>query len=470
VTRPLDADHSQILLLPLDISQWVPSDHPARFIWDLVESLDLEALGIEQSEAITGRPPYASALMLRLWLYGWMDRTRSTRALEKRCMTDLAYIWLTGNLQPDHTSIWRFFRSNKKQLRKLFKQVVRLAVDAKLVGFALHALDGTKIRAASSNDTALHKQKLADKLKELDAIIEAAMQEIEQQEAQAGESFRMPKQLQDAKRRREAIAQGIARLEAEETQHLHPDEPEARMMKSRQGNWLGYNGQAMVDHESDLIVADGLTNEENDHEQLVPMIGEVLDNTGRTADESAADTGYFDGDQIAEAERRNYPVVVNLQRDSSGKGELLKEYFSYDVDRDIYICPLGRELKFERIDSSGRNYARRVYRCKHTDCPKRAECSNDKNGRTIKRNPFDDAIERQKLKQTQPLARNALGLRKEIVEHVFGSIKWNDGFLRFTVRGREGAEAQWSLICTVYNLRKLYALWRQGLFLAPAAA
>jgi transposase len=459
MTRCLDADHSQILLLPPDISQWVPRDHPARFVWDLVEALDLEELGIQMPDAQTGRPGFSPKLMLRLWLYSWMDRTRSTRGIEKRCLSDLAYIWLTGNLHPDHNTIWRFFKANKKQLRKLFKQVVRIAADAGLVGFALHALDGSKMQAACSTDTALHYKELLKRLAEIEHIVEATMQQIEADNERGGESFRMPEQLANLEARKKAILEGLARLEAEQQTHFHPQEPDARMMKSRQGTAMAYNAQAVVDHDSDLIVAAELNAQENDHGQLVPMLDQVLQTTGRVADETSADTGYYSGEQLSEAERRNYPVVVNVQRDSSGKGAFLKEYFSYEPERDIYICPLGHELAFWRLDDS---LGRRAYRCTNKNCPRRGDCTSDKVGRTIKRTAHDDAMDRQKLKQKCVTAKHALELRKEIVEHVFGNIKWGDGCRRFTVRGLEGARAQWALLCTALNLRKLYARWRVG--------
>ena len=172
--RLIDADHSQVLLLPPDIAEWIPADHPARFIWDLVEVLEIGNLGIATPEAQTGRPPFAPKLLLRLWLYAWMDRARTVRMLERRCMTDLAYIWLTGDHHPDRNTIWRFFRDNKKALEELFKQVVRLAADAGMVGFALHALDGTKMRAACSMDSALHKNERLNGLSKLDSVVDEA--------------------------------------------------------------------------------------------------------------------------------------------------------------------------------------------------------------------------------------------------------------------------------------------------------
>src|SRR4051812_19247961 len=166
VSHAIRPDRRQMFLLPPSLDEWVPAGHPARFVADLVDSLDLAALGFRQSLGEEGRPHYAPELLLCVWLYGWMERVRSSRALEKACVRDVAFLWLTSNEHPDHNTLWRFFRDNKQALRKLFKQTVQVAAKAGLVGFALHALDGTKIQAASSTDSALHRSTLQKQLKE----------------------------------------------------------------------------------------------------------------------------------------------------------------------------------------------------------------------------------------------------------------------------------------------------------------
>ena len=363
-------------------------------------------------------------------------------------------------------SIWRFFRDNKKAIQELFKQVVRLAADAGMVGFALHALDGTKMQAACSMDSALHKNELLNGLSKLDSVVDESIAAIEAT-AEEASGFRMPEQLADPQQRKQAIQDGLAKLKAAGASHMSPHEPDARMMLSRNGSVMGYNSQVVVDHDSDLIVAQDVSTDANDHGKLVPMLDRVLETTDRVADETSADTGYWSGEQIDEAERRNYPVVVNVQKDSSGKGKLLKEHFRY-----VYVCPLtAEELTFWRVDRSGMAYTRRTYLCRRKDCPYREACTKDrKQGRTIKRSPHDDALDRQKRKQqSSDVARDALELRKEVVEHAFGNIKWCDGFRRFTAWGLEGARSQWALACTASNLRKLHAAWRRGEFVLRAA-
>src|SRR5436190_7613775 len=289
MSREIRADYQQQFLLPPSLDEWVPSDHPVRFVRDFVEALDLPSLGFRGglSEEEAGRTPYASSMLLMVWLFGWMERVRSSRALEKACLRDLAFLWLTGNHHPDHNTLWRFFRNHRNALRKLFKQVVRLSVEAGLVGFVEHALDGTKIGAASSTRGALHRPTLERKLAKLDAIVDEAIAQIEAAQAAGTEPrYPMPEAMLDVQERRRTVLEGLARLEQEQVNHLHESEPEARVMKAGTRNTLAFNAQIVVDAKSDLIVAQEVVNDPTDYAQLVPMVEQVKENTGAQAKET----------------------------------------------------------------------------------------------------------------------------------------------------------------------------------------
>lgn len=202
MSQQIRANYAQEFLLPRSLEEWVPREHPARFVRDFVDELALETLGLKTFPGKEGRPHYAPDMLLTVWLYGWMTRVRSSRGLEKACFESMPFIWLTGNNHPDHNTLWRFFRDNKKALRKLFKLIVEVAVKNDLVGFALHALDGSKILAASSMDTALHQKGLQDELKKIDATIDEQMKQIEKTEAAETPGFAMPQKLKDAQTRK----------------------------------------------------------------------------------------------------------------------------------------------------------------------------------------------------------------------------------------------------------------------------
>jgi transposase len=639
MSRAIHPNRQQVWLLPPSTDEWVAADHPARFVVALIESLDLKALGFRQSPGDEGRPHYAPTLLLAVWVFGWMERIRSSRALEKACQRDLAFVWLTGNIRLDHVTLWRFFDANRSALKTLFKQVVRVAANAGLVGFVLHALDGTKLRAASSMETALHQKQLEDLLKELDKIVETMASETAAAEQQPAPDWRMPgslataeglkkrirdtldkmkqpapeaaqpppeaaqppaeagrpptaspatapelREAQDAaattpakdvaattpaqdvaattpaqdvaattpaqdvtatttaqdvaattpaqdvaattpaqdvaattpaqdvtattsaqdvaattpaqdvaattpaqdvappqpaqdvaaahpeqyvaatpEQTRKDVLEALALLKEHDTRHLHPNEPDARTMKTREGPRLAYNAQIVVDHDSDLIVAADISGDETDHAQLVPMIERVLETCGRVADHSVADAGYASGGQFQEAHRRHLPIIVNVQDESSSKGPYAKSLFTYHPERDVYVCPLGEVLPFEATASptTGKPQARHIYRCHNDACSVRAQCTKDKKGRAIKRLDSEEAFNRQVAEQSTPAKQILLDLRKEIVEHVFGIAKAVDGFTRFTAFGLAGAGAQWALACLAINMRKLLPAWRE---------
>jgi len=465
VSRELRPDYAQLLLLPPSIDDWVPKDHPVRAMRDLVDALDLTQLGLKPFAAgDVGRPHYAPDLLLKVWLFGWMERIRSSRALERACMRDLAFVWLTGNLHPDHNTLWRFFRDNKEAFRKLFKLVVKFAVKAELVGFALHALDGTKVASASSMDTAQHRKVLEERLKKLDSIVNESIAATEAAEKLEQGSYALPESMRDAEARKAKVASLLAELDEAGTNHRHRKDPSARVMRSRRGRILGFNAQAVADETSDLILAADVCGDETDHAQLVPMLDQVRDNAGANAEQSVADAGYWSGAQIAEAEKRHLPVLVSEQPESSAKGEFSKSNFTYDAERNVYICPRGETLKHEGTWSptTGREYATMLYRCRNTECPVRSDCTKDKKGRSIKRTEHADALERNAERLRDPGLRELLRRRKSIIEHIFALVKTRDGFSRFTLRGLEGARAQWALVCTAINVRKLIAFWAAG--------
>ena len=461
VIRP---DYRQRFLLPPDLDDWVSRDHPVRFVRDFVLSLDLDELSFKQPSGDEGRPAYAAELLLSIWLFGWMERVRSSRSLEKACRRDVAFLWLTGNLHPDHNTIWRFFKDNRSALRKLFKKVVQVAVKAGLVGFALHALDGTKIAAASSMDTTLHRKNLEKKLKKIDALIEKQLKEVEAAQAAENESYAMPEAMQNVEERRKKIQESLRQLDEHDTNHVHPRETEARVMKTRTHRTLGYNAQAVVDEKSDLIVAVDVVSDQADSNLLTAMLSTTEETAGRIADETVADKGYHNGTEIARAETRNQPVIVAIPDEAEVKGEYRKSRFRYDCEQDGYVCPRGELLTLQgrTTPTKKRPQLLMIYRCYNRDCPERGQCTKDAKGRTIKRSPFDDAVARQREKQAAPEKQDLLRRRKAIVEHIFGIQKQHDGFRRFTMRGREKALTQYALLASAMNLRKLLPHWLAG--------
>lgn len=460
----IKADYNQLHLLPHSLEEWVPSDHPARFIREFVRSLDLAGMGFRTRKKEVGRPNYGAKLLAGVWLYGYFERIRSSRGLERACREHMSLIWLTGNNAPDHNTLWRFWRDNKKGLRALFRQSVKVALKSDLLGLALHAVDGTKISAASSRRSGWHRKDLEKLLKKMDKSIEEMSLEVESSEREEEGEYRLPEGLKDRQKLRDAIRGALEELDETDKEHLHPGEKEARMMKNGRVTDFCYNAQIVADGDSGLIVAEDVVNDETDNGLLVKMIDEARENLGQAPSQTLADGGYASGEELSKAEAMGYEVLVNLAEDGGKAKEFHASKFEYDESKDVVICPCGVKLKYERTKKSkGNKYSVRIYRCcEYKECPRRPECSKDKRGRMIEIGPYHGAKDRQRKKQRAPSAKTALSRRKVIAELPFATIKHVDGFIRWKFRGLEGVKTQWSMICLAFNLRKLYRKWKLG--------
>ncbi|RYZ17165.1 MAG: hypothetical protein EOO70_02705 [Myxococcaceae bacterium] len=212
-----------------------------------------------------------------------------------------------------------------------------------------------------------------------------------------------------------------------------------------------------------MIVATDLVAQENDAHQLVPMLEQVATTFGRTADETVVDSGYDTNTQLAQVEAMDVPVLVAQQPDSNSSS-FAKASFVYDATHDLYRCPQGRSLPLMYACSAGshRDYARQRYQCDPKGCPVRTSCTSSAGGRSIYRTEHDDVRARMTARLATPANRILMSLRKEIVEHVFGQIKSNQGFRRFLSRGEKNAKAQWVLASLAHNVWKLHAAWKEG--------
>jgi len=463
--REIRADYDQLLMFPPAVDDWIGLDHPARFVRDFVDSLDLEKLGFRVREFHLGRPNYSADLLLKVWLYGYLTKNLSTRGLERGCREHMGLIWLTGRQAPDHNTLWRFWLDNKRALRQVFQQSVRIAFNADLLGLVVHAVDGTKIMACSSWRTMWHKKDLEKLLQKLDESISEAMRQVERAQRKEVGEFRLPESLQDHEERKRFIQEALRKLEQEDAKHMHPGEPDARVMKAGRCNELSFNAQAVADQKTGMVVAADVVNDENDSAQLVPMLDQVKDNLGETAKESVADGGYASAAQIDSAEKAKYSILTNPgPNEGSEEKPFHTSRFVYDHDNDRCICPQGNILPFAGTKRSRRDtHELRIYRCRdYRQCPCRSQCSSSKRGREIEITPYHQAVVRQREKRQIPANSALLKARKAIVEPVFGWIKRNLEFRRWTVRGLENVKTQWSLLCTTINLKKLYKYWATG--------
>jgi transposase len=460
------ADRTQTFLLPPSLDDWVSPDHPVRFVAEFVESLDVAKMGFKVGHAPVGRPSYSAQLLLSIYCYCYFSRIRSYRDMERACHENIAVLWLAGMEKPDHNCLWRFWRDNREQLRGVLKQSARVAAGLGLVGMVLTAVDGTKIQAAASMKTAKYRTALKAALQQVEKSIDEFETELEKSADEQLHGFRLPEGLADARKRREAIQQSLLGLDQAGTNTLSPNDPQARVMKCSGKQQLGYNAQAVAD-ESGIVVGAEVFQKENDRGLLSTMIEHAKETVGQTPRETLADKGYSSAEDLGQAQEKNLPVLVNLPQNVAppeGTSPFHASRFTFDAERNCCVCPIGGELKLQRTRRSRRGLFTSVYHCTgYRDCSMRAQCSSNKRGRIIELSNHHVAVENQRQRLKEPGAKDKLARRAVIIEPVFATVKEVLGFRRWSFRGLENVRTQWSLICAIVNLRKLYPVWRANL-------
>lgn len=463
----IEANYKEQWLFPPTLEDLLPAGHPARLVREFVEAMDLKGLGFESRAVEVGRPNYSASLLIKVVLYGYMNRTRSCRGLERACMNDMGMLWLTGMNYPDHTTLWRFWNDNRAAIRKVFRQLLQIAAAADLVGLVMHAVDGTKILSQASEAKGWHRSSLQERLQKLDKAIDEILEQTAQAGSSSGGENRLPEQLQERQHLREMIQTQLKQLDEEQRDHLQPKDEDARVMKCGSRKKFAYNAQAVVDQQSKLIVAADVVSDESDNYQLVPMIEQVRENIGEVAEQNASDGGYFATGELAKAEDKKIPVLMNLPESVTGTEDqpYHASRFVYDADKDQCICPRGEVLPFDSIKPRDKAmpYEVRVYRCQsYQSCPARWQCSKSQTGRTVQIHPNHDALVRQREKLKDETMRAILKQRGATVEPVFGWVKEAMGFRRWTVRGLDKVKTQWLLLCTAMNLLRLQKAWIAG--------
>jgi transposase len=301
--------------------------------------------------------------------------------------------------------------------------------------------------------------------------VDAIMEEVECAEKREKGEYRLSGTMIDKNKRKEAIRKALDELDRGNRKVIHPGEPDARYIKThRRSMELVYNGQVVADQASGMIVAADAVMDEADNGRLVPMLDQVKETVGSVAQENVADAGYYSSSQIGLAEERKYEVLTNpppcesTPESPQEANPYHPSRFVYDEKRNCCVCPHGHVLAYlyNKIQGANKNEFMH-FRCRdNKDCPHRWECSPSKRGRIIAISVHHGAIEHQRSKRADPEKRRLLRQRKVIVEPIFAWIKQHLDFRRWTVKGIGNVKAQWDLICTALNLKKLYRYWLRG--------
>lgn len=466
-----NGNRDQMVLLPPCIEEYVSPEDPVRAYDAFVEALDLKELDIIYDPYKVGNSEYNPQAMLKLFVYGYSYGWMSSRRLERATHHNLSFIWLMGGLKPDHKTISEFRRNNKNSLKKVLKQCVRMCIALDLIDGNILFVDGTKIRANAARGKNYSKKHYEAQLVAIDERINKLLDEcdrIDNVENEQESLVKMKKELKNSNKLHYRVNDIIQQFKEQEQQGINSKtinltDPDSALMKSVQGSHASYNGQSVVDDKNGLIVhADvvGDTSDINQFAQQITQAEAVVEKQCQVA-VADADAGYADTDELEKVDQQGTKVIVPSQRQALHKPEkpFSKSVFSYDKEQNCYYCPEGQELIYKGKQSPGKL----AYQISSPDickqCKQYGICTQAKRGRKIIRLENEHIKERFEREYEKPSSQEIYARRKARVEHPFGHIKHNLGMKNFLLRGREGAQAEFSIAATCFNIARMITIF-----------
>lgn len=458
---------TQGTLLPEQLDDFVTDTNPVRVVDVFVDELDLGKLGFEGiTPAQTGRPAYHPAVLLKLYIYGYLNRIQSSRRLEREAQRNVELMWLTSRLTPDFKTIANFRKDNGKAIRGVCRQFVTLCHQLGLFEETLVAIDGSKFKAVNNRDRNFTSAKLQRRMEEIEASINRYLTALDTADRQAPEvaqaqASRLHEKIVALKAQMKALKEIEVQLEATPDKQISLTDPDARSMKTRGTGIVGYNVQTAVDAKHHLIVAHEVTNIGSDRDQLASM-----SKLARSAMETkqltvVADRGYYKGEEILACENAGITVFVPKPTTSSAKadGRFDKADFVYDAQRDEYNCPAGQKLIW-RFSTTEKGMKLHKYWSSHCQqCTLKERCTPSPN-RRITRWEHEGVLESMQSRLDQ--VPEAMRIRRQTVEHPFGTLKSWMGSTHFQMRTLGRVSTEMSLHVLAYNLKRVIAIMGAG--------
>lgn len=450
----------ELMLFGRSVEDALPADCDVRSFSDVMECLDYSGLAAKCCER--GCPPYPPKEMVKALGYAYSKGIRSSRKIEQHLSYDVRFMWLAGGLKPDHNTIARFRKQNWQDLKDLFGQSTRVCCEAGLVFLNVVSTDGSKIRAAASKKQMYNQDRLEREMAAVEKILQEAeeIDALEDEQDSWARNEKLPEHLQDPIQRKARLQEIANQLASSDAKYVVASEPESRAMETGDGIRPAYNLQASVDAQSQVIVAMDLTQAENDFGALPGMATKVEDVTGMSADTMLVDGGYVDEETLRWTEECKSDVLMPVSRHwresrRDANDLFANRCFMLDEQRDVLICPAGRELTFrgEYHTASGGYRRYQAHDCR--SCSFYRQCVADSlKGKRISVSVVEPQRKKMREKLGSAHGKRLYALRKQTVEPVFGQIKSNLGLSRFLLYGLEGATAEASLMCMVHNLLK----------------
>lgn len=456
-------ERRQAILFPDHLDDYVSEENPVRFVDAFVEAQDLVELGFRGAEPKEmGRPSYHPGLMLRLYIYGYLNNIRSSRKLEREARRNIELMWLMEMLTPDYRTIADFRKDNLEPIKKMCQEFTRLCKKMDMFGGELLGVDGSKFKADNSterNYTKKKLEKLIDRTEQRIAKYLEELDEADREEDETAETKRvgveeLKERIEQLKKGREKHKQRQKNLEESGENQVSETDPDSRLMKTREGAAVCYNVQVAVDSKHKLIPAHEVTNAGSDRGQLANIAGQAKQAIGVENIDATTDMGYYDCEDVKRCEEQG--ITVYMQKPPLGemnkKGMFSKEDFSYNAEKDVYVCPAGEELV---------NKGKGIEKCRPMkyyttgacgSCVMKERCT-DGAQRRIKRLVDEEVMERMAARVRAGPGK--LRIRRALVEHPFGTIKRAMGQGYFLMRGKSKVGTEMSMTVMAYNMKRV---------------
>lgn len=450
-------DRNQIRMITTSLDALIDENNSVRVIDAYVNSLDLKELGFKEYDGTNkGQAPYRRSDLLKLHIYGYLNKIRSSRSLEVECKRNIELMWLINAITPDHGTIAGFVKNNRAAFHKTLRNLTLILKGWGLIDGKLIAIDGTKIRAQNSKHNCITKSGLEKKIAYADEQINAYLMAIEK-DNQSNPDFKKKLEVyQELKKQYILQKQELTDTGLEQKSLTDPD---SRRMKHNGSLDICYNIQSVVDAKNHFVIDISTTNDINDQNQLYVMAKDSNDILEPNECTIIADTGYYNATEIKNCVDDGMTVLIKKAKanNSTKANEFRKEKFKYDSVQDIYICPAGQQLQFfENTSKNGMKY--RKYKCKScNDCKYRSKCTSSTNGRTLQRWEYEVILE---AVQKETWNKNDIyKQRRCIVEHPFGTVKRAMGYGFFLRQRTENVDAEASSMFIAYNLKRLLTMF-----------
>jgi transposase len=468
------ADRKQAALFPECLDDWIEEDNPVRVIDAFIDRLDLGELGFEGVEpAETGRPAYHPSVLLKLYVYGYLNRVQSSRRLEREAGRNVEVMWLLGRLVPDHKTVADFRKDSGHAIRKVCARFVELCREMNLLATASVAIDGSKFKAVNNRDRNFTRAKLERRRAQLEESVTRYLSQLdtadrqEPSEALVTKTTRLKEKLAKLGEEMQRLDGLEARMLAAPDQQISLTDPDSRSMATsgRGSGVVGYNVQVAVDTVHHLIVTHEVTNVGTDRSQLAHVAKETKAALEANTLDVVADRGYFSSEEILACEEAGITVTLPkpMTSNSKAEGRFGKQDFRYVAEEDIYICPAGERLTYHYTNEENGLVLRRYWTNVCQSCAIKQSCTTGKERRVTRweHENLLEAVQRRLDEHPEKMRQ-----RRETVEHPFGTIKARMGATHFLMKTLPRVAAEMAMHVLAYNLTRVMNIMGPGRLIA----